>query len=146
MRARLVLVMLVAVLAGCGGSGGKFDDEPAAQAMRRQFDYIAKGQDGRRWDELHPAQQALIPRERFLDCNEADSVEIERVEVLEVFDEQTSIPGTDRTVASRAITVRVKASAGLLSDEFTDTFHEVEVDGAWRWVMSPDAVAECASS
>lgn len=31
----------------------------------RRIDYEFKGQFGRSWDELHPGQQALVPRTRY---------------------------------------------------------------------------------
>lgn len=143
---------LILALAGCGGGDDSVATSTTAEAptqstttakpadspekgvaaLKHQFDLISKGQWGRNWDELHPAQQAFIPRERYVECLADESFELTDITVLETFEEPMSIDGTDLRVDSLAITVRITANGRTE----TDTFHEVFVDGRWAWVSS----------
>jgi hypothetical protein len=147
-RALAVFVALIVAFAGCGGGD---DDKPSSQAardgapaesaedaFRRQLGYASKGQLVRMWDEMHPAQQAVVPRDLFVKCQgEAWSgVDVRDVDVLETFREKVALPGSSLEVDATALTFRITAvvAGRTLSD--TDTMHEVAVDGAWRWVAS----------
>ena len=103
--------------------------------MRRQFDYINKGQWGREWDELHPAQQELVPRDLFIQCAPA-GLEVQVTDVLETYEEDVVIDGTDQSVRATALTVEFKSGQDPLANSDIDTFHEVVVAGEWRWIMA----------
>ena len=82
--------------------------------MKEVIERRAKGQNGPAWDLLVPAQQALIPRTKFLDCGDPDAaVEVKDVSVDETYDEEIVIPGTSVTVTSKAVTPRPVASAAV---------------------------------
>jgi hypothetical protein len=131
-------VAVAIAISACGGGGGGGDSNSAEAAVRRQFDFVDKGQWGRQWEELHPAQQAFVPRERFVECADErlSGMDIVSVKVLETFEEESLIPGTDMSVPSTALTVEVEFKQGLLHNKDTDTVHVFLVDGEWRWVTS----------
>lgn len=144
---RALALALIALLGACGGDNGP--EDPAVAALRRQFDFLSKGQHGRIWDELHPAQQALLPRDAYAACADAATAggfTIVELDVDEVYDEQIVIPGTSTSATAKAITIRMTLRSGTESGELTDTFHEIDVDGAWRWSMTSDRIDECLRS
>jgi hypothetical protein len=111
--------------------------ESAESALRRQFDELNKGQFGKEWDELHPAQQAIISREHYIECGaKANLPTVDSADVIETYQEDVTIPGTSVKASSIALTVKLELSLGLLKNEATDTYHEVQVDGVWRWALA----------
>lgn len=139
MNRTFVLVGTLALLAtigvACGGGDGDKEggDSPDA-AILRLFDQLDKGQWGRQWEDLHPAHQAVVSRDSFIACASEVQIDLDSVEVLEVYDEPVSVEGA--SLPSKAVTVRLEA--GPSSDE--QTFHLLDVEGEWRWVMSDDAL------
>lgn len=129
MRGVLILAATAAFLMACSGGGG--DSESASDALVRQLGYASDGQVGRLWDELHPAQQAVVSRDTYMDCLGDSAFNADRIRAVEEYDETISVPEVGR-VESKAITVEMRD--GDSTD--TETFHEVRVDGAWRWVSN----------
>lgn len=149
----LSCAVLVAALAACGGddsapaaapsaarrapaSAGQ-PTEPAFDAVKRQLDELSKGQYGREWDELHPAQQALVPRDSYVKCATADGpIGVDNVKELEHYADSVSIPGTALKVDSTAVTVSLTQHRGTQSADQKHTFHEVPLDGQWKWLLA----------
>lgn len=139
MRRWLVVLFL---LAGCSSSKPAADkptstsvDEAGAEAaLRVQLQELADGQFGRMYDLLHPAQQAVLSRDKFVACyvNGPSIGAVSDIKVKDHFSETTSIPGTDQHAESTAITASFKVDG----QADTSTFHEVNVNGAWRWIYS----------
>jgi hypothetical protein len=116
------------LLANCGGSDGA---GPGA-ALKKQIGWLTSGQYGRAWDQMHPAQQALMSREQYARCAGARSIPDFEVTLKEIYDEEVQIPGTEEKVMSKAVTVELRYGGS----RDTDTFHEFLVDGQWRWTAS----------
>src|SRR5579883_1762579 len=100
---RAFLFLLIATAFGaCSGSATKVapqmsaPKESAGAALKRQFAELAAGQYGREWDELHPAQQALVSRGLFTECSaRAGLPQIESVTVKQEYSDPldlTSVP------------------------------------------------------
>ena len=141
LRPLLVGGAVVPGRARCLRRGGP-DSDSAEGAALRQWDYIKKSQFGRSWEELHPAQQELIDRNDFMRCAEEASdeslVAFSDLEILETYEEDIPVPGTDLTVPSVAVTVEITNT--ILGITGADTLHEIDVDGEWRWILSePEA-------
>lgn len=95
---KLLLVPIAAfslLIPGAAVAGG---GTSAADFLRRQFEYLAKGQYGRQWDSLHPAQQRFISRDDYMDCaqEEVGTLNLSRIKLteLESYREKIRIPGT----------------------------------------------------
>ncbi len=128
--------VLVAVLSGVGCTRG--GDDSASAAVKRQLDNLDKGQYGRQWDELHPAQQAIVPRELFVRCLEEAlrGRSVPDIRVVGEFQEDRPLAGTPETVKGTAVVVQYpQASAGGQPREDRQTYYQVKVAGKWRWVM-----------
>ncbi len=137
MRRATVAIGVVALLAaGCGGSGSG-SESPSSFVKRVTLEF-SRGQSGRLWDELHPAEQALVTRSRFMACEQNEGFGLKNVKVLETYRETITVAG--KAMPSTAVSVRVTADDGIT----TATLHAVEVDGKWRWVLQPSELAEYA--
>ena len=65
------------------------------------------------------------------------------LEVDEIYQEQTTVAGTDLTVDATAITVTITGELNGQEITDTDTFHEIYVDGTWRFtVIEAEAMAD----
>lgn len=131
----LAAVVLVTALlaAGCGGGGSKTESPSAF--VRRVTQEFSRGQAGRLWDELHPADQAVVTRSRFIACQSNEGFGLRKFKVLETYSETIPVGGKD--TESTAVSVQVTSDDGIT----TATLHAVPVGGAWRWVLQPSDYA-----
>jgi hypothetical protein len=136
-----LVVAATALAAGCTGGGGGVGagttgKESAADFVHRITIEFSRGQSGRLWDELHPADQALVTRAAFVACEHNDGFNLKSFKVLESYDEPIDVNG--KTSPSTAVSVRATSEDG----ETTATMHAVSVGGTWRWILQPaDAAA-----
>jgi hypothetical protein len=130
-----VLAGATAVLgAGCfgGGSGSsQSGTESAPDFVRRITTAFSRDQSGRLWDELLPADQRLVTRARFVECQAGEGWNLRSIKVLETYDDPVHVGAT--SLPSQAVTVRVASDDGVT----TATMHAVSVGGKWRWVLQP---------
>jgi hypothetical protein len=129
MRRALGAALLVAAVA-CGGGG----DTPEVAALKRQVRLLADGHYDQLWEQLHPAQQAIIPKDAYVRCAgraaAGRTVKIDKVDGEK--DETVTVPGTSVTAASKAITVELVVDNQL----GPETYHEILVDGTWRFFVT----------
>ena len=115
--------------AGCGGGGSSTPS--ASDFVRRITTEFSRGQAGRLWDELHPAEQAVVTRTRFIECQKNEGFGLRKFKVLESYTETFDVAGTP--AQSTAVTVQVTSDDGIT----TATLHAVLVAGKWRWILQP---------
>lgn len=127
------IILVAVLLAACGGGS----EESAGDAAKRQFQYLADAQHGRRWESLHPAHQAVASRDAFIECgDESDNgFQIEDIKIKETFAERQFVPEL-----GEVDTMQVTASVRVNGLNVTDTYTEVAVDGQWRWTTTKDAL------
>ncbi len=133
MRRLIVLPAIALLLVGCGGEEDLAASGPG-EAQVRLLENIYGGEFSRAWANLHPAHQAVAPRERFVACSQqvVPRGKLESIEVLDVFDDEASIPGV-RGADVRSVRLRVNSFEGD-SDTFVN--HAVKVGDRWRWVLN----------
>lgn len=141
---RFLMALAVLVLTGCGSDsppGSAQPGESPGEFMERLAGYSTKGQHGRAWDILHPADQAIVSREKFAECRreafEDVAAEITSFKAIETYADPidvTEIP--EKT--SQAVTYRVTVKTALGEQTFTDTGHAVQVGDHWVWVLKPE--------
>ncbi len=129
-----VLVAVTAVLgAGClgGGSGATkgAGTESAPDFVRRVTTEFSRGQSGRLWDELIPADQRVVTRALFVECQANEGWNLKGIKVLETYDDPVHVGA--KALTSKAVSVRVTSDDGIT----TATMHAVSVNGKWRWVL-----------
>lgn len=121
--------------------------ESAGDAVKRMLGFVDKRQFGPEWDELHPLQQATVNRDLYMKCAvAADFPNISNVKVTDTYTEDVTIPGTTTNVLSTAVSVTYTLSSSGKSIDDKATYHEIAVDGHWRWVLrdtAPYASGKC---
>lgn len=115
----------------------------AEEAVLAYIDAASKDQWGRVWDGLHPDQKALFTREAFIECGPAPPFSVDDVEVVDTYEENSSLPGVSDSVPSTAVTLKITVSSGGKKDTQTITAHAYEVDGQWWTSVDKDKVAAC---
>ncbi len=120
---------LAAVASACGGSSGT--GTSAADFVRRVTTEFSRGQSGRLWNELVPADQRVVTRARFVECQANEGWDLRSIKVLDTYRDPVAVGA--RTVPATAVSVRVVSDNGVT----TATMHAVSVGGAWHWLLQP---------
>jgi hypothetical protein len=135
MRRRLAFVSaavgLLLLLAACGGG-----DSSAVKFTKQLVKEQSQGQFDKAWDSLHPAQQAVVPKDKYVQCGQqASPTAAQKMDLVSESDAQSNVPevGT-ATVHS------VKLNVNYGDDTRQPIYNLINVDGKWRWVMRQDAI------
>jgi len=124
--------------------------EEPGDFLRRHLEYELSGDFARSWDDLHPAHQEVVTRERYAECRaelfdrSGPSTELRSFEVLDVTDGTAPIAGIPEPTA-KAVTAEITIGVNGDSRSVLDTLHAVHVDGRWTWVF-PDRVYRAYAS
>ena len=108
--------------------------------LKRHLEYELSGQFARSWDDLHPAHQVVVTRERYARCRaerfeqSGPATELEAFDVLEVADEPIAVAGLPEQ-GSKAVTAYIAIGVNGRSQSGVDTLHALPVDGRWAWVF-----------
>lgn len=136
--AALLLVCVSATAAACGSSNGNgasngptVGGTSAAAFIQDVTTQFSRGQSGRLWSSLHPFDQAVVSRERYLACETNDGFTIEKTKVLETYADTVFIGG--KATPSTAVSLQVTSDDGVT----TATMHAVRVNATWRWILPP---------
>jgi Cu2+-containing amine oxidase len=135
--ARILLAAALAVLtAGCALSEDSEDHE-AGTAVKRVLEQEYFGDYGGAWDTLHPDHQRLVTRQEYFDCRSGIDVQgtIDSVVVLDVRDRPLTVYGLTPRTPAKQVEVRVVTD----ETDYTSTYHVVNVEDSWRWVLSDEA-------
>lgn len=137
MKRVLVLLVSAVVMAGCGSSTGK--PESADAFMKRITTEFSRGQAGRLWDSLVPAEQRVVTRARYLACQRNGGFRLRSFKILDSYSDAVDVE--NKQTQSTAVTVQVTSDDGVT----TATMHAVEVGGHWHWVLQPADLAAYAA-
>jgi hypothetical protein len=130
--ATIATTALVATAAiGCGGSGGGGGKQSAADFIRQVTTEFSRGQSGPLWDTLHPADQIIVSRARYMACQSSSGFDLQKIKILQTYADTVGIAG--KATPSTAVSLRVTADDGIT----TATMHAVTLNGKWRWILSP---------
>ena len=114
----------VALAAGCGGSG----KESAAGFAKRITTEFSRGQAGRLWEDLLPAQQAIVGKARFLACEGNEGFGLQKIKVLETYDEAIEVDGSSES--SKAVTLQVTSDNGRTTADGANAVGRVNPESA----------------
>lgn len=131
MRLALTFVALMLFLTACGGGSG---GQSASSFAVQELNQAAKGQNGKRWDDLHPTLQQVVSKDKYIQCQQDASVPISDVKATDEYAEPTDAPGVG-PVDTTAVTLEYKV--GDTKDHIT--VHVLKVDGAWKWLLDQDS-------
>lgn len=129
--ALIAAVALAGAVSACGGSG----QESAATFLHRVTVEFSRGQSGRLWADLVPAEQAVVGRDRYIACQKNTGFRLRSFKVVDRYDEDVDVDG--KQTPSSAVTVQVTSDDGVT----TATLHAVSVGGRWRWLLQPSDLA-----
>jgi hypothetical protein len=127
--ALIAAVALAGVVSACGGGSG--GGRGASDFVRRVTTEFSRGQSGRLWNELLPADQRLVTRARFVECQSNEGWDLRKIKVLETYSDPVAV-GV-KTIPATAVSVRVTSDDGVT----TATMHAVSLGGAWHWLLQP---------
>ena len=132
MRATALLLVAVAVLAGCGSTTATPKDDPAKFAVK-VLNQLVRNQYASAWRDLHPADQRVAPLAEYVGCENRTPILARplTIKVLMVNDESVGL-GNGRFVDSKAVGVRLGFEGNL---KLTHTVHVVALNGHWRWIL-----------
>ena len=107
--------------------------------MHRITTEFSRGQAGRLWDSLVPAEQRVVTRARYLACQRNGGFRLRSFKILDSYGEPVEVEGKE--TPSTAVTVQVTSDDGVT----TATMHAVKVGGSWHWVLQPADLAAYAA-
>jgi hypothetical protein len=129
----VAVVVVVLATTACGGTGaiaGSGGQESAKAFVQRITTEFSRGQSGRLWDELAPADQAIVSRARYTACEGNEGFTLRAVKVLDSYSERVEVDGASEH--SDAVTLQVTSDTGVT----TATLHAVPISGRLRWILS----------
>jgi len=131
---RLVLLVAVAVVAGCGSSSAQPQDDPGVFAVK-VVDQITHNRYTTAWADLHPTDQKVAPSSEYVQCERRTPVLAAPLsaKVVSVSDESVGI-GDGSFVQSKAVHVRLGFAGGF---HIVHTVHVVAEHGQWKWILPP---------
>jgi len=143
MRAAAAVLVVMLGVAACGGDGGGStattlsDKERAAgaqSAVTEQLGLVTSRQFGLLWEQIHPAQQELIPKDLYVKCAKRylSTADFETVRFTEAYAKVEPIAGTDESGDAIVVTVEVMPSTGG-SEQLRYT--EFDIEGGWRMAL-----------
>jgi hypothetical protein len=140
MRRAVLLVAVLAVLAGCGGSSTPKPTLGKANGpgvfMTRILREEISGQWSAQWRDLHPGHKKLISRSEYVACSQRMGTDFatgdEVFKVLDVRTDPIKVRGVPQRISS-LVTItfhRPGKAQGL-----TYHMHAVNVGGHWKWIL-----------
>ena len=125
-------------------------DESVEAFALRLIETQERGQWGRAYQDLHPAQQKLMSPEQFADCMDESAGSLTpgaETRVADMYDEEWTIPGTKVAAPSKAVTIeRVfvyeEEGSTVESPAESSTIHLFDTEDGWKWIVSEDVVDE----
>ncbi|HET8895252.1 MAG TPA: hypothetical protein VFM96_14260 [Gaiellaceae bacterium] len=139
-KSAAVLLLLLAVVAGCGGALKAH--ESVGVFMTRILREEINGQWSKQWTELHPAHQKLITQMQYVACSRQMGTNIatgkETFHVLAVQDEAIHVEGIPQKTA-KLVTISF-TSPGATT--LTYRLHAVDLSGRWVWILGERFLSE----
>ncbi|MGZ4411059.1 MAG: hypothetical protein ACXVY8_02900 [Gaiellaceae bacterium] len=125
----------LAAVSGCGAGSSAKQGESADAFVKRITVEFSLGQAGRLWGELLPAQQAVVPRARFVQCQTNQGWVLKRLKVLDTYEEPVEASGKEEPAT--AVSLQVTSDTG----ETNATIHAISVKGTWHWILKASELA-----
>jgi hypothetical protein len=141
----MLLLLLAAVVAGCGGASAATPAESPGVFVTRILREEVNGQWARQWSELHPGHQRLITRAQYVACSRQMGTNIangsEVFHVLDVRDDPIHVLGVPQRT-SKLVTISLGRRG--TSTALTYHLHAVNVGGRWAWILGGRFLSEVA--
>jgi hypothetical protein len=143
MKRAALLLLIAAVVAGCGGASVSTPSEAPGVFVTRILREELQGQWARQWTELHPGHQKLITRAQYIACSREMGTNIgngsEVFRVLDVRDDPIHVLDVPQRT-SKLVTISFRQRGS--SNGLTYHLHAVNVGGRWAWILGDRFLAE----
>lgn len=138
----LLGILVAAMLVPAAGLAGSASTPKPESMIKQLLTYDSLGQYGRAWDLLHPGQQKLVSRDKFVGCQQANSPSFDLVsfKVLDKYRDPIHAAGVPQHT-SVAVTVRVSFRMNGKTKTVNDTMHAVWTGTRWAAVLAPEDIA-----
>ena len=132
-----VVVVVALIVAGLAFYLTRDDGESSAAAFAKQrYERLAKAQYAEAWQSLHPAQQAVVSQDAFVQCGQQTTPDPSmKVEIKSERDEQIFVPELGPS-AVHSVDLYLRTGDQLR----TPTDNLIKVDGKWRWTMKQTTI------
>lgn len=121
------------VLTGCMGG------QSAGDAAKERIEQLSRSEYDKAWETLHPAQQAIVSQDKFVECGlaseQAQSPVVDDIRVDDERTERRTVPEVG-DVEVHVVDLVIRKGDLAVSQEY----ELVEVDGDWRWVLNQSAL------
>ncbi|MDQ3548927.1 MAG: DUF4878 domain-containing protein [Chloroflexota bacterium] len=132
-RLLLVGMFLSLLFVGCG------DDESASDAVEELVEALSASDYAAAYDMLHPAHQAVVSEEVFVDCGQQQDMNgPARVDAIEITGELERTRDVPELGEIEVTVVAVNLTQG--DEVFPRTWDVVKDDGEWRWMLGADTL------
>jgi hypothetical protein len=135
-RPLAVVVGVVAVTAGCGGSSGQATPtEDPGRVMKSVIRHELSGERSLSYGMLVAAQRKVVAAGLYASCSPGASMHVSDADIgiLGVHDQQFAVPALGKTT-TKAVRYRIDFHDG--GRPITDTGHLIAQQGHWRWTLS----------
>ena len=157
MRRGVLIIALVAVATGCGGSGSKGADHkknskrpvvggPAAEFAVGLRRHLGRQEFGALWQSLHPAHKRLFRDQGTLAACLAESQDQvygspnAPARAAALRPQRWRIPGTRLVVPTQAVRMQLLNPLHQSSVIDSWTEHVLKINGRWFWIAQPREV------
>jgi hypothetical protein len=131
---RLLPLLAIVAVAGCGSSNAQPKDDPGAFAVK-VVDQITHNKYTSAWSDLHSVDQKVAPSAEYVQCETRTPVLTapNSTKVVGISNESVGL-GDGTFVQSKAVHVRLGFAGGF---NLVHTVHVVADHGKWTWILPP---------
>jgi hypothetical protein len=125
--------VIAIVVTACGGG------DSAADAVKARIEQTSDGEHAAVWESLHPAHQAIVSQQQFVDCGvQSDSVRSPVVDAIDVLGEDETTAMIPEIGEVEVTVVEVDLRRG--EEHAVRRYTVLKEDGEWTWVLSEEAL------
>jgi hypothetical protein len=111
------------------------DDRAGAEAAEQeQFADISRGDRGAEWELLHPVEQALISKDRWIQCNGGRELHLQ-VKVQDAQFVRANVPALGEVDAWQ---LKIDITGNI--NETVETVYRVYANGRWRFALDQPGI------
>ena len=136
---RLLPILVLLALAGCGGNSSSGPSEDPGAAMTRIIRLELSGQRDLSYQLLIREERRLVDRRLYRACAPGPKVHDATIEVRGVRDETAVVPVIGRT-KTKAVSWRLTVKEAGSPVTVSNVGHLIAQDGHWHWTLTAESL------
>jgi len=136
---RLLPILVLLALAGCGGNSSSGPPEDPGAAMTRIIRLELSGQRDLSYQLLIREERRLVDRRLYRACAPGPKVHDATIEVRGVRDETAVVPVIGRT-KTKAVSWRLTVKEAGSPVTVSNVGHLIAQDGHWHWTLTAESL------